>query len=347
MNGLCAAEKTELTEMDRKQLAEHGARCRVYAQAARENIWELGRELTEAKAICPRGEWVRWVEENAEISVREAQLYMAAWERFGKNEQMKALPKSAAFRLLPLPEDALEDFLRENDVERMTTREIERKVRAARGGTEDEGTDCRVGPAGRPAMTGDRGPDTGEWVKELEKERAARKAAEARIRELAKMGAVSETTAEELRAKNEELRKYKAEVERLATEGRKIQEDANRARKEAMAAQKAQKEQEELLEELQEAYDRSREEMRSMASAQARGDADRKSREGELDGDAFRRAVQVFITSCARAPYMEKAFARMSGEEREPYAEGLALVEKWAASVRHAMQVWDAEGVIV
>ena len=295
MNGLCAAEKTELTEMDRKQLAEHGARCRVYAQAARENIWELGRELTEAKAICPRGEWVRWVEENAEISVREAQLYMAAWERFGKSDKVRALPKSAAFRLLPLPEDALAAFLSENDVEKMTTRESEKKVKAARAGT----------------------------------------------------GEVSDSAAQELRAKNEELRRYKAEVERLATEGRKIQEDANRARKEATAAQKAQKEQEELLEELQEAYDRSREEIRSMASAQARGDADRKNREGELDGDAFRRAVQAFITACARAPYMEKQFARMSGEEREPYAEGLALVEKWAASVRHAMQVWDAEGVIV
>ena len=326
MNELSAA-RMETGMEDAARLAQIGARCRVFAQAARENIYELGRELTDAKAICPRGEWARWVEENAEVSVREAQLYMAAWERFGKNDRVRALPKSAAFRLLPLPEEALETFLHENPVEDMTTREIERKVKEAREQGYEE--------AAKQAAN------------ELAEMSKARKAAEARARELARQNGTEETAAEELKKKNEEIRKYKAEVDRLAVESRKLMEETNRARKEKAIAEKAQREQEEMLGELQEAYDRTREEMRSMESAQARGEAERKSREGEMTGEAFLRAARELVTTCARAPFMEREFSKMDGEERATFETGLNMVEKWAASVRSAMRVWDAEGVIV
>lgn len=344
MQEMSAAETriADLTREDQMKLMEVGARCRVYARAARENIYELGRELTAAKAICPRGEWSAWVEENAEISVREAQLYMAAWERFGQNDRVRALPKSAAFRLLPLPEDALNAFLTNNNVEGMTTREIERRVKAARDEAREEGVAQGRKEAEAAMMSAMK-----QMSDNADAEIRARKAAEARAKELAKRGDVSETVAQELREKNEEIRRYKAEVERLAVEGRKIQEDANRTRKEAAEAIRAKREQDEMLEELQEAYDRSREEIRSLESAQARGEAEKKGRDGELTGEAFRRAVQALITSCARAPYMEKQFARMDGDERAVYTEALTLVEKWSQGVRNAMRVWDAEGVVM
>ena len=39
-----------------------------------------GQKLTEAKALCAHGEWLPWLEENVEVSVRSAQEFMRLYK---------------------------------------------------------------------------------------------------------------------------------------------------------------------------------------------------------------------------------------------------------------------------
>ncbi|MBQ6255714.1 MAG: hypothetical protein IJJ60_03910, partial [Clostridia bacterium] len=58
-------------------------------------------------------------------------------------------------------------------------------------------------------------------------------------------------------------------------------------------------------------------------------------------------AVREFMGLCARMPYMSSTFSTMPVEEKRGYDELLRTVEGWAASARHALDTYAAEGGIV
>lgn len=100
---------------------------------------EIGRRLCEAKAVLDHGQWGPWLEREVNFSQSSAQNYMKIYERYGseqislfgeaKTETLGNLPYTKALKLLAVPEDEVEIFIEEHDVEHMSTRELEQAIR--------------------------------------------------------------------------------------------------------------------------------------------------------------------------------------------------------------------------
>ena len=95
----------------------------LYQQAVRMELTyavQLGRKLTEAKALVEHGEWGNWIRENLPFSQDKASMMMKIYDAYGGIYQ--------AFTLLSVPENEREEFVRENDVESMSVRELKKAI---------------------------------------------------------------------------------------------------------------------------------------------------------------------------------------------------------------------------
>lgn len=103
-------------------------------------IVEIGRRLTEAKAMLPHGEWGQWVKEELPFSQRTAGNFMLIFEKYGadqaslfgevKSQALANLSYTKALRLLAIDdEEEREAFVEQHDVENMSTRELEKTIR--------------------------------------------------------------------------------------------------------------------------------------------------------------------------------------------------------------------------
>lgn len=101
---------------------------------------EIGRRLTEAKTMVPHGEWGTYLQEELSFSKSTANNHMRLFEEYGadqitvfgavaKSQTLGDLTYSKALALLALPEAERESFVRDNNVQDMSTRELERAIR--------------------------------------------------------------------------------------------------------------------------------------------------------------------------------------------------------------------------
>ncbi|WP_411680447.1 DUF3102 domain-containing protein [Clostridium thailandense] len=123
---LIAAEINNIKEQTRKMV--------LY------NSIEIGRRLVEAKAIVGHGEWGKWLKESVEYSQRTANNLMRIFQEYGseqitllqdnsKSQAFANLNYSQAIALLELPEEEREGFIKENNVEDMSTRELQKVIK--------------------------------------------------------------------------------------------------------------------------------------------------------------------------------------------------------------------------
>lgn len=99
--------------------AEINAESRAFVTGLRKTVEHgirAGQKLAEAKALCAHGEWLTWLEENVEVSVRSAQEFMRLYKHRDavrvKARDSAHLSVSAALKELaePKPEpSSLED----------------------------------------------------------------------------------------------------------------------------------------------------------------------------------------------------------------------------------------------
>lgn len=111
------------------------------AQAQRfalEYTIEIGGYLTEAKALLPHGEWGNWLKNKVNYSQSTAISFMKLYEEYGNRQEslfssnsqaIMNLPYTKALRLLAIPEEEREQFVEENNVEEMSTRELEKAIK--------------------------------------------------------------------------------------------------------------------------------------------------------------------------------------------------------------------------
>lgn len=133
-----------------------GAEIRMYVDAGRRVTLlcgiEIGRRLKEAKDMLKHGEWLPWLEQQTDISERQAQRYMKVFEEYGAAQlglfgpetnatTLSDLPISKALLLLSVPESEREDFAEEVNAEAITTRELEEAI-AARKAAEQRAADA-------------------------------------------------------------------------------------------------------------------------------------------------------------------------------------------------------------
>ncbi len=108
---------------------------------------EIGERLTQAKNIVPHGEWEQWLLENVEYSQSTAQNLMKLYREYGGNqiglsgktplEIFGSLTYTQALELLALPPDERETFVEENNVEDMSTRELQKAVADVKAAKEE------------------------------------------------------------------------------------------------------------------------------------------------------------------------------------------------------------------
>lgn len=91
---------------------------------------EIGKRLIEAKERLPHGEWGKWLKENVEYSQSTANNLMQIHVEYSSNSQAFGnLSYSKAVALLGIDAEDREAFLQENDVDEMSTRELQRIVK--------------------------------------------------------------------------------------------------------------------------------------------------------------------------------------------------------------------------
>lgn len=101
---------------------------------------EIGRRLKEAKSLLPHGEWGNWLKERVEFSPSTAQNFMKIFDEYGteqislfgdkaNTQTLGNLPYTKALRLLSLPAEEREEFVQEHNVEKMSSRELEKALK--------------------------------------------------------------------------------------------------------------------------------------------------------------------------------------------------------------------------
>lgn len=289
-----------------------------YARGVVTNMLQLGRVLTEAKPLVKHGEWETWIAENAGCSERYAQMFMQAYKRFGENPAIAQLhERSKVFKLLSLPVGTEEQFLADNDVSAMSSREVDEAVRKVRE----------------------------EMELQLDREKKARKAAENRAAELEnEVDRVPDHIMDDLMQKQNTIEQQQREIDRITIDEHAALQEAQRLRRENAGLQREISEQNAVIEETQQEYDRMRRDLRTLQSAAAKGDAERVPVD-ELTLDVLAGAVRQFIGTCARMPYMRHAFSTMPLYEKNRYDEFLRTVEGWCRESRSAMNTIAYEEV--
>jgi hypothetical protein len=104
------------------------------------NSIEIGRRLVEAKSMLEHGEWGKWLSESVDYSIRTAQNLMKIFEEYGSNQislfgdnaktqALAHLSYTQAVALLGVPGEDREKFIEDNDIENMSTRELQQAIK--------------------------------------------------------------------------------------------------------------------------------------------------------------------------------------------------------------------------
>ncbi|MCI7301853.1 MAG: DUF3102 domain-containing protein [Clostridiales Family XIII bacterium] len=97
---------------------------------------EIGARLLEAKEQVGHGNWIAWCEENLNYTPRQAQNFIKIHENYRDENSPYANTKmsshlsiSKALALLQVPEDEVEEFEKEHDIENMTVKKLESEIK--------------------------------------------------------------------------------------------------------------------------------------------------------------------------------------------------------------------------
>lgn len=104
------------------------------------NSIEIGRRLEEAKSLLPHGEWGNWLKESVDYSQSTANNLMKIFEQYGasqltifgaeaNSQALGNLSYTQAVALLGVPTEEREEFIKENDVENMSTRDLQKAIK--------------------------------------------------------------------------------------------------------------------------------------------------------------------------------------------------------------------------
>lgn len=101
---------------------------------------EIGRRLVEAKAMLEHGQWGTWLKDEVSFSKSTANNLMKIYDEYGANQQclfgaeaksqtLGDLPYTKALKLLAVPDEEREEFVKEHNVAEMSTRELDKALK--------------------------------------------------------------------------------------------------------------------------------------------------------------------------------------------------------------------------
>ena len=333
---ITAQEKTGLPAV----LADVTERVRYYSRRSAADMLELGKALTEAKELVPRGEWPKYEKENAGMEIRTAQNFMQAYKKWGSgNETVSGLSVGQIIALLPASADEIQALAAENDIGSMSSREIKKAIQAAR---EEEQEKTREAVAAEKINAAKMA------------ESAARKAANDTRAEMTEQMECLKAELEEqkkaaraLKDRAEEAESRERDATQVAIEASKgVSAETNKLREDAAKLAREIADKDELIRDLQEQYDQVERQLHDTQSAIQKGDAERSDAD-ILSAVAVHEAVNLFLSQVGRVPYMHVSFAMMDGRELENYRESILQVKDWAAKSMEALETVNGIGGIV
>ncbi|MBR3975307.1 MAG: DUF3102 domain-containing protein [Clostridia bacterium] len=222
---------------------------------------EIGRRLHEAKSLLPHGEWGNWLKEKVGFSQSSANNHMKIFEEYGaeqitlfgavpNSQTLGNLPYTKALKLLAIPSDEREDFVKENNIEDMSSRELEQAIRErneARAAAEkaeaekaeiqellNEAQEYQEAAREAEAELHKLKDSTGKLQADLAKAKAAEKKAKEALKNLQENPEIPDSVTEKIKAEAEAeaAAMHKSELEKTIAE-------ANRKIDEAMQKKKA------------------------------------------------------------------------------------------------------------
>ena len=164
------------------------------SQAKAMTLWfgiEIGRRLTEAKALLEHGQWLPYLKEQTEFSQSSASRLMTLYREYGAAQTslfgaesnyptLNNLSISNALRLLAVPEEEREEFAAEHDVEHMSARELDELIKAR------EAAEARAEQAENALRQADEGAAlrAAEWQEKIDAAKSAESDAKDLLKEL-------------------------------------------------------------------------------------------------------------------------------------------------------------------
>lgn len=109
-------------------------RIEMHRDNASGSLLEIGRQLNAAKdeGVVPHGQWTDWVAEHAAMSERVAQKWMQAARELPEGSPIARLGIAKIQSLMMISSGEREAFAERIGAEKLTSREVEQQVRAAR-----------------------------------------------------------------------------------------------------------------------------------------------------------------------------------------------------------------------
>ena len=192
------------------------------SQAKTMTLWfgiEIGRRLTEAKALLEHGQWLPYLKEQTEFSQSSASRLMTLYREYGAAQTslfgaesnyptLNNLSISNALRLLAVPEEEREEFAAEHDVEHMSARELDELIKAR------EAAEARAEQAENALRQADEGAAlrAAEWQEKIDAAKSAESDAKELLKELKDKLAAAEAASRRAADELEELRNRPVEV---------------------------------------------------------------------------------------------------------------------------------------
>lgn len=116
----------ELTEFN---IEKTTAEILMLKEQTAQNIIEIGKRLIEVKEKLPHGEYLNWLENSVDFTERTAQRFVKVATAFSNATPVSHLGTRKLFALAGLDEEDREELMQKNNVEDMTTRELEQVVK--------------------------------------------------------------------------------------------------------------------------------------------------------------------------------------------------------------------------
>ena len=101
----------------------------ILKQQTAQNIIEIGKRLVSAKQGLPHGEWGKYLKEKVDFSQVTANKFMRISEEYSNLKAPLSLGSEKLWLLLEVPEKERETFVTENDIENISTRELQKAIK--------------------------------------------------------------------------------------------------------------------------------------------------------------------------------------------------------------------------
>lgn len=142
------AQATYVAEKDKEREAQLASEINLITEQTKQmvlmNFIELGRRLTEAKAMVKHGEWGNWLKERVNYSQRTANNMMKLYKEYGesgiaqKSQSIASLSVTQAVAMLEIPEEERERFAEQSNAKDLTIRELKAEIAKAKAALEEE-----------------------------------------------------------------------------------------------------------------------------------------------------------------------------------------------------------------